>query len=192
MRKRQRKVRDPLLKALIKALSEDRVTDGASARRIYSKDGSVMEGGRAGIICFPEDTSEVAKCISIANEFDREFVTRGAGTGLAGGSVPCNDPIMIVTTRMNKIIDVDLKKRIAWVQPGVVNLDLSTSLKGTGLHFAPDPSSQQACTIGGNVANNSGGPHCLAYGVTNTHVAALEVVLPDASIVRRGNAFNLE
>ena len=132
MRKRQRKVRDPLLKALIKALSEDRVTDGASARRIYSKDGSVMEGGRAGIICFPENTSEVAECISIANEFDREFVTRGAGTGLAGGSVPCNDPIMIVTTRMNKIIEVDLNKRIAWVQPGVVNLDLSTSLKNTG------------------------------------------------------------
>ena len=187
MRKRQRKVKDPLLFSLIEALSEDRVTDGASARRIYSKDGSVMEGGRAGIICFPEDTSEVAKCVSIANEYDREFVTRGAGTGLAGGSVPCNDPIMIVTTRMNNILDVDLEKRIAWVQPGVVNLDLSNSLKGTGLHFAPDPSSQQACTIGGNVANNSGGPHCLAYGVTNTHVAALEVVLPDASIVQLGS-----
>jgi glycolate oxidase len=88
---------------------------------------------------------------------------------------------------MNKILDVDLKKRIAWVQPGVVNLDLSHSLKETGLHFAPDPSSQQACTIGGNVANNSGGPHCLAYGVTNSHVAALEVVLPDASIVEFGS-----
>ena len=186
MRKRHQKLKDPLLKALIRALDENRVTDGASARRIYSKDGSVMEGGRAGIICFPEDTSEVAACVSIAKEFDREFVTRGAGTGLAGGSVPCNDPIMIVTTRMNKIIDVDLKKRIAWVQPGVVNLDLSSSLKGTGLHFAPDPSSQQACTIGGNVANNSGGPHCLAYGVTNSHVAAVEVVLPDASIVQLG------
>ncbi|SVB67465.1 uncharacterized protein METZ01_LOCUS220319, partial [marine metagenome] len=150
MRKRQRKVKDPLLISLIKALSEDRVTDGASARRIYSKDGSVIEGGRAGVICFPEDTSEVVKCVSLANEYDREFVARGAGTGLAGGSVPCNDPIMIVTTRMKKIIDVDIEKKIAWVQPGVVNLDLSNSLKGTGLHFAPDPSSQQACTIGGN------------------------------------------
>ncbi|MDP6323899.1 MAG: FAD-binding protein, partial [Acidimicrobiales bacterium] len=107
MRKKQRKVKDPLLISLIRALSEDRVTDGASARHIYSKDGSVMQGGRAGIICFPEDTSEVAKCVSIANEYDREFVTRGAGTGLAGGAVPCNDPIMIVTTRMNKILNVD-------------------------------------------------------------------------------------
>jgi len=187
MRKKQRKVKDPLLISLIRALSEDRVTDGASARHIYSKDGSVMQGGRAGIICFPEDTSEVAKCVSIANEYDREFVTRGAGTGLAGGAVPCNDPIMIVTTRMNKILNVDLEKKIAWVQPGVVNLDLSNFLKGTGLHFAPDPSSQQACTIGGNVANNSGGPHCLAYGVTNSHVAAIEVVLPDASVVHLGS-----
>ncbi len=187
MRKKQRKVKDPLLISLIRALSEDRVTDGASARHIYSKDGSVMQGGRAGIICFPEDTSEVAKCVSVANEYDREFVTRGAGTGLAGGAVPCNDPIMIVTTRMNKILNVDLEKKIAWVQPGVVNLDLSNFLKGTGLHFAPDPSSQQACTIGGNVANNSGGPHCLAYGVTNSHVAAIEVVLPDASVVHLGS-----
>ncbi|MDP6323869.1 MAG: FAD-linked oxidase C-terminal domain-containing protein, partial [Acidimicrobiales bacterium] len=81
----------------------------------------------------------------------------------------------------------DLEKKIAWVQPGVVNLDLSNFLKGTGLHFAPDPSSQQACTIGGNVANNSGGPHCLAYGVTNSHVAAIEVVLPDASVVHLGS-----
>ena len=187
MRKKQRKVKDPLLISLIRALSEDRVTDGASARHLYSKDGSVIEGGRAGIICFPEDTSEVAKCVSIANQYDREFVTRGAGTGLAGGAVPCNDPIMIITTRMNKILDVDLEKKIAWVQPGVVNLDLSNFLKGTGLHFAPDPSSQQACTIGGNVANNSGGPHCLAYGVTNSHVAAIEVVLPDASVVHLGS-----
>ena len=94
MRKRHQKLKDPLLKALIRALDENRVTDGASARRIYSKDGSVMEGGRAGIICFPEDTSEVAACVSIAKEFDREFVTRGAGTGLAGGSVPCNDCLL--------------------------------------------------------------------------------------------------
>ena len=146
-----------------------------------------MEGGRAGVVCFPETTLEVAECVALANKFEREFVTRGAGTGLAGGSVPCNDPIVIVTTRMNKILEVNFEKKIAWVQPGVVNLDLSSSLKGTGLHFAPDPSSQQACTIGGNVANNSGGPHCLAYGVTNTHVAAVEVVLPDASIVELGS-----
>lgn len=188
MRKRREKITDPLLEALISALDEERVTDGASARLLYSKDGSVMEGGRAGIVCFPETTAEVAKCVEISKKFDCEFVTRGAGTGLSGGSVPCNDPIVIVTTRMNKILEVDLEKRVAWVQPGVVNLDLSLSLRGTGFHFAPDPSSQQACTIGGNVANNSGGPHCLAYGVTNSHVAAIEVVLPDASVVEFGSS----
>ena len=187
MRRRRQKIDDPLVQALIEALDSKRVTDGASARRLYSRDGSGMEGGRAGGVCFPETTLEVAECVALANKFEREFVTRGAGTGLAGGSVPCNDPIVIVTTRMNKILEVNFEKKIAWVQPGVVNLDLSSSLKGTGLHFAPDPSSQQACTIGGNVANNSGGPHCLAYGVTNTHVAAVEVVLPDASIVELGS-----
>ena len=162
MRRRRQKIDDPLVQALIEALDSKRVTDGASARRLYSRDGSVMEGGRAGVVCFPETTLEVAECVALANKFEREFVTRGAGTGLAGGSVPCNDPIVIVTTRMNKILEVNFEKKIAWVQPGVVNLDLSSSLKGTGLHFAPDPSSQQACTIGGNVANNSGGPHCLS------------------------------
>jgi len=100
--------------------------------------------------------------------------------------VPCDDPVMIVTTRMNQILEVDRGRRVAWVQPGVINLDLAHHLDGSGLHFAPDPSSQQACTIGGNVANNSGGPHCLAYGVTSAHVAAVEVVLSDGTVVVLG------
>ena len=93
---------------------------------------------------------------------------------------------MVVLTRMDRILEVDVPRRLAWVEPGVVNLDLSRHLAGTGLHFAPDPSSQQSCTIGGNVANNSGGPHCLLYGVTSAHVLAVEVVLSDGEVVVLG------
>jgi|TARA_B100001750_G_scaffold217703_1_gene203255 glycolate oxidase len=95
--------------------------------------------------------------------------------------------VVIVTTKMNKIIEVDLDNRIAWVEPGVLNLDLSNELGPLGFHFAPDPSSQQVCSIGGNVANNSGGPHCLAYGVTSGHVAAIEVVLPNGAVTTLGD-----
>ncbi len=177
---------DPLERDLVKALGRGRVETGSGARALYSRDGSVTRGGSAGIVCFPETTDEVAACVTIAVRHGRAFVPRGAGTGLSGGAVPCDEPVMVVTTRMNSIHEVDLDRRIAWVGPGVVNLDLSRHLLGTGLHFAPDPSSQQACTIGGNVANNSGGPHCLLYGVTSAHVLALEVVLPDGEVVLLG------
>ena len=184
--KRRRVPSDPLLRDLVEVLGPDRVTDGSAARRLYSRDGSVIEGGRAGPVCFPETTGEVVGCVQAARVHGRAFVPRGAGTGLTGGSVPCDDPVMIVTTRMNQILEVDHRRRVAWVEPGVVNLDLAHHLAGSGLHFAPDPSSQQACTIGGNVANNSGGPHCLAYGVTSAHVAAIEVVLSDGTVVVLG------
>ena len=94
------------------------------------------------------------------------FVARGSGTGLAGGAVPLDGAVVIVTTKMNRVLSVDLDGRQAWVEPGVLNLDLTRQLAAHGLHFAPDPSSQQSCSIGGNVATNSGGPHCLADGVT--------------------------
>ncbi len=154
---------------------------------LYSRDGSVTRGGRAGVVCFPETTDEVAACVRIAVAHGRAFVPRGAGTGLAGGAVPCDDPVVVATTRMDRIHEVDVERRFAWVGPGVVNLDLTRHLTGTGLHFAPDPSSQQSCTIGGNVANNSGGPHCLQDGVTSAHVLAVEVVLPDGEVVVLGD-----
>ncbi len=114
------------------------------------------------------------------------FVTRGSGTGLAGGAVPLDAAVVVVTTRMNRIVEVDVDNRVAWVEPGVLNLDLSRHVAPFGLHFAPDPSSQAACSIGGNVATNSGGPHCLAEGVTSAHVVELEVVLPDGRVTRLG------
>jgi len=113
-------------------------------------------------------------------------VARGSGTGLAGGATPVGDPVVIVTTHLDRILEIDGDARVAWVEPGVLNLDLTRAGRHLALHYAPDPSSQQACTIGGNVATNAGGPHCLSAGVTATHVLALEVVLADGSIAELG------
>jgi len=137
-------------------------------------------------VCWPRSTAEVAAAVRIARRHDRPFVARGSGTGLAGGAVPIGDPVVIVTTAMNRILDIDAAAGRAWVEPGVGNLDLSRATAGFGLHYAPDPSSQQACTIGGNVGTNAGGPHCLAEGVTSAHVLAVEVVLPDGSVAVLG------
>jgi glycolate oxidase len=152
---------------------------------LFARDASVMEG-RAAVVCFPTSVAEVQACVRVARRHGRPVTPRGAGTGLAGGAVPVGDPVVIVTTQMDRILEVDPVERVAWVEPGVLNLDLTRAVAHLGLHYAPDPSSQQSCTIGGNVANNSGGPHCLAYGVTATHVLAVDVVLPDASLVRLG------
>jgi glycolate oxidase len=124
--------------------------------------------------------------VRIAARHDRPFVARGSGTGLAGGATPIGDPLVIVTTQLNRVLEIDADERYAWVEPGVLNLDLTRAVAHLGLHYAPDPSSQQACTIGGNVATNAGGPHCLASGVTATHVLALEVVLADGSVAMLG------
>jgi glycolate oxidase len=167
------------------ALAPDRVRTEGVELGLYGRDASVMTGAAA-VVCFPLTTDEVAAAVHTARRHGRPFVARGSGTGLAGGAVPVGDPVVIVTTKMDRILEVDPVDRVAWVQPGVINLDLTRALAPHGLHFAPDPSSQQACTVGGNVANNSGGPHCLAYGVTSAHVLALEVVLPDGSVTLLG------
>jgi glycolate oxidase len=124
--------------------------------------------------------------VRVARRHGRPFVARGSGTGLAGGATPLGDPIVIVTTQMNRLLDVDPSAQVAWVEPGLLNLDLTRAVRDLGLHYAPDPSSQQACTIGGNVATNAGGPHCLAAGVTSAHVLAVEVVLPDGEVTVLG------
>lgn len=140
----------------------------------------------AGIVCFPESTDDVRQIVEVANAHSVPFVARGSGTGLAGGAVPPDGAIVISTTKMNRILSVDHVNRTAWVEPGLLNLDLSKRIAHLGVHFAPDPSSQQTCSIGGNVANNSGGPHCLADGVTSAHIHALEVVLPDGEVTVLG------
>ncbi|MFV1970036.1 MAG: FAD-linked oxidase C-terminal domain-containing protein, partial [Acidimicrobiia bacterium] len=134
----------------------------------------------------PETVEEVAAIVRIARRYETPIVPRGAGTGLAGGAVPVEPGLLVVLTRLNEIHGVDEIARTAWVGPGLINLDLSKQLGPLGLHFAPDPSSQQACTIGGNVATNAGGPHCLADGTTVAHILAAELVTADGDIVMVG------
>ncbi len=177
---------DPLLTDLRHALSPERVKMDGAQRSLISKDASVFTGGVSGPVCYPTSTEEVVAIMHIAESHGRSIVPRGAGTGLAGGAIPLGGPIVIAVTKMNDILEIDEENGVAWVEPGVVNLDLSRHLEPYGYHFAPDPSSQQVCTIGGNVANNSGGPHCLAYGVTNPHVLALEVVTAAGDVLMLG------
>ena len=183
--RRRRRATPSLVEELRRALSPDRVRDGATELSLYRHDASGMEGA-AIAVCFPLDTREVQACVSLAGDRGVPFVARGSGTGLAGGAVPPEGAVVISTTKMNRLLSVDAATRRAWVEPGVLNLDLTRAVAEHGLHFAPDPSSQQTCSIGGNVANNSGGPHCLAEGVTNAHILALEVVLPDGSVAVLG------
>jgi len=152
---------------------------------VYSKDGGVTSGEAAAVV-LPETTEEVAECVRIARRHGVPIVPRGAGTGLAGGAVPTEPALLVVLTRMNEIDEVDEAGRTAWVGPGVINLDLSNQLADRGLHFAPDPSSQQTCTIGGNVGTNSGGPHCLAEGTTVAHVLAVEFVTAEGDVFTIG------
>jgi len=176
-----------LIEDLRDALGPDRVRAQPTELGLYRRDASMIIG-KAAVVCFPTSTAEVAATVAVCRDHGRPFVPRGSGTGLSGGATPAGElpPVVIVTTKMDRILEVDPDQRLAWVQPGVLNLDLTRAVAPLGLHFAPDPSSQQSCSIGGNLANNSGGPHCLLYGVTSSHILAVEVVLPDASIVMLG------
>jgi glycolate oxidase len=153
---------------------------------LYEYDGSV-EKGRPDVVVFPHTTEDVARIVKLAAKYNVPVVGRGAGTGLSGGALARRGGVMVVFARMNRILELDLENCRAVVQPGVVNLDITRAVEHAGLYFAPDPSSQKACTVGGNVAVNAGGPHTLAYGVTANHVTALELVLPDGEIVRVGS-----
>ncbi len=153
---------------------------------VYECDGYVVEKKTPDVVVFPTSTEQVANIVRTCNEFEIPFVPRGAGTSLAGGCLPIGGGVMIALTRMNKILEVNLRDRYAVVEPGVVNVHLTRHLAGTGYHYAPDPSSQGACTIGGNVATNSGGPHTLKYGVTVNHVLGIEFVQPDGTVTEIG------
>jgi glycolate oxidase subunit GlcD len=155
---------------------------------VYECDGLTLGGQRPAAVVLPRTTDEVARVVRACRELGHPFVPRGAGTGLSGGAHPVEGAVLIECSRMDRVLHVNAADRIAVVQPGVVNADLSVAVAGYGLFYAPDPSSQQACTIGGNVAENSGGPHTLKYGTTTNHVLALELVLPDGEVVRLGSA----
>ncbi len=167
-------------------LGPDRVIDHPLERGLYARDGSVQVG-ECGLVALPESTAEVAACMRVAHELGLRVVPRGSGTGLAGAAVPLDDAMVIALSRMNRILAIDEETPCAWVEPGVLNLDITRAVSHLGLHYAPDPSSQQACSIGGNVGTNAGGPHCLAYGVTCAHIIAVEAVLFDGEVVMLGS-----
>jgi glycolate oxidase subunit GlcD len=154
----------------------------------YTMDGLPTRESYPGVVVLPGSAAEVREIVRLLHLTDTPFVARGAGTGLSGGAVADPDAVLVTLTRMNRILKVDPVRRRATLQPGVVNARLSEAALPFGLQYVPDPSSQAACTVGGNVAENAGGPHCLKYGVTTNHVVELEVVLPDASVIRLGSS----
>ncbi|HET6572185.1 MAG TPA: FAD-linked oxidase C-terminal domain-containing protein [Fimbriiglobus sp.] len=153
---------------------------------VYECDGFTVEKNKPDVVVFPTSTEQVVEIVKACNELDVPFLARGAGTSLAGGCVPVGGGVMITLSRMKRILEVNVRDRYAVVEAGVVNVWLTNQLKAHGYHYAPDPSSQGACTIGGNVATNSGGPHTLKYGVTVNHVLGVEIVLPDGRVVVTG------
>src|SRR5216117_878725 len=153
---------------------------------VYESDGLVLFRALADFIVFPTSTEQVSAVVKLANREGLPFVARGAGTGLSGGCLPAEGGLVISLMRMNRFLEVDYDNHIAVVEPGLVNLHLSQAVGPRGFYYAPDPSSQQACTIGGNIATNSGGPHTLKYGVTVNHILGVELVLPDGRVVTCG------
>jgi glycolate oxidase len=154
---------------------------------LYGYDASTIVGTPDAVV-LPASTEEVARVVELCAERGLPFVARGAGTNLSGGSAPIRGGVVVVLTRMNAVLDLDADNLRATVQPGLVNLELQNTLQAHGLQFCPDPASQKVSTLGGNVAENAGGPHCLKYGVTINHVVGLTVVLPSGEVRRVGGA----
>ena len=152
---------------------------------LYEYDGGV-DKARPDVVALPRSTEEVSALVKLANKLNIPVVGRGAGTGLSGGSIPRAGGIMIGFARMNRILEIDYDNECAVVEPGVVNLEITQAVEADGYFYAPDPSSQKSCTIGGNVAENSGGPHTLVYGVTTNHILGFEAVMPDGEILMFG------
>ena len=174
-----------LVKRLTKALGRDAVLWRPEDVMLYEYDAGLSQGTPRAVV-LPRSTQDVQAVVRLAAEAGVSIVPRGAGTGLSGGSISRDGGIVMVFSRMNRILEIDLPNQRAVVEPGVVNTDLSAAVEEQGLYFAPDPSSQKAATIGGHVAENSGGPHTLAYGVTVNHVTGLEVVLSDGRVANFG------
>jgi len=180
-----------LLNNLKHFLKPSQILDKASDLHLYDTDATSLFKNKAKLVLIPYSTQEVSKIIIAINEYNSKqksnktklsFVARGAGTGLSGGAIAAENSILISLAMLNKLLYVNVEDRVALVESGYVNATLNKALLGTGLHFAPDPSSQLACTIGGNLAENAGGIHCYKYGVTVDHVLGLEVVLPNGEV----------
>ena len=177
--------RSALIRDLQAAIGRSWVLHAPEDLLVYEYDATIDRGLPEAVV-LPEDAKGVATAVRIARKHHVPVTARGAGTGLSGGAIPCEGGVVIVTTRMNRIVELDSENRIAIVEPGVINLDISRAAAPHGLYYAPDPSSQKACSIGGNVAENAGGPHCLRYGTTTNHVLGLEIVTADGEVLWLG------
>src|SRR5271166_3692696 len=170
---------------LRKIAGRDAVLDRPEDLMLYEYDAGVRKCTPAAVV-FPQTTEHVSQILELASSAGFPVVARGAGTGLSGGAIAPEGGVVLAFARVNRILEVDAENMRAVVQPGVVNQQLSDNVAHLGLYFAPDPSSQKACTIGGNVAENSGGPHTLAYGVTVNNVTGLTVVMPSGEVAHFG------
>ncbi len=179
---------DTMADELRSRLAPDRVLTDLTRRKTYECDGITGYRVVPAIVVLPESTEEVAVAVAACAAVGMPYVARGAGTGLSGGALPVADGMVISLSRMRRVLDVDLPNQRMTVEPGVTNADVTTAVAAHDLYFAPDPSSQTVCTIGGNIAENSGGAHCMKYGFTTNHVHAMTLVLPDASVVTVGGA----
>lgn len=178
--------REDLIDAFRAFLPEESVISGAHQMRAYETDGLTAYRQPPLVVVLPETVEQVSRVLSICHERGVKVVPRGAGTSLSGGSLPLADGVLLGLGKFNRILDIDYDNRCAVVQPGVPNLAITNAVADRGFYYAPDPSSQIACSIGGNVAENAGGVHCLKYGVTTNNILGLEVVLMNGEVVRLG------
>src|SRR5579862_885652 len=178
--------RREIAEALRRLMKLGSVIDDEDERRAYESDGLTAYHELPLIVALPASTEEVSSVLAWCHDEGIKIVPRGAGTSLSGGALPLADAITLGLSRLSKVLDIDLENRCAVVQPGVTNLAITKAVEGFGFYYAPDPSSQIACTIGGNVAENSGGVHCLKYGLTTNNLLGLEMVTIDGDIVRLG------
>jgi len=179
-------VNKKLIKELQQVVGEEGVLFRPEDLLLYEYDASSDRAAPDAVV-LPRSAQDVIRIVRLANHYEIPLVGRGAGTGLSGGALAPRGGLLVVFSRMKRILSVDIPNLRAVVEPGVVNLDLTRAVEGEGCYFAPDPSSQKACTIGGNVAENAGGPHTLAYGVTTNHILGLEIVLPTGELVEVGS-----
>ena len=178
---------DPaLLRALEAVVGPEGMTTARTRRQVYECDGLALMRRVPDLVIAPLDTSEAQECLRLLHSEGLPIVPRGAGTGLAGGATPIEGGVVFKTSRMRRVLEVSERDRFARVEAGVVNIDLTRACAESGLRYAPDPSSQQACTIGGNVANNSGGPHCFRYGATTRSILGLTVLTADGELLELG------
>lgn len=179
-------VQPRVIAALTAVVGPQWVLSGRADLETYASDGLPTHHSIPGAVVLPGTRDEVVEVLKALSRYGTPFVARGAGTGLSGGALAAENSVLVALTRLNRIVEIDAGNRCAVVEPGVVNVHLSAAAERYGLHYAPDPASQSVCTIGGNVAENAGGPHCLKYGVTTDHVLSLEVVLSTGELVNLG------